>query len=67
MKAGLRTLLCVLCLVWSPLGFSAEVAPSVSLVFAGDIVLDDAAGEMIRRGEDPFADFASVFKGARST
>ena len=64
MKAGFRHLLCVLCLVWSPPGFSAEVAPPVSLVFAGDIVLDDAAGEMIRRGEDPFADFASVFKGA---
>lgn len=64
MKSGLHHLLCALCLVWCPLGFSAEVSTPVSLVFAGDIVLDDAAGEMIRRGEDPFADFASFFQGA---
>ena len=43
------------------------VAPAtlpVSLVFAGDIVLDDAAGALIERGGDPFAAFASVFKNA---
>lgn len=45
-------------------GFAAEPSGPVSLVFAGDIVLDDAAGEMIRRGEDPFADFADFFRGA---
>src|SRR5512133_479013 len=45
-------------------GFAAEPSGSVSLVFAGDIVLDDAAGEMIRRGADPFADFADFFSGA---
>ena len=38
--------------------------PVVRLVFAGDIVLDDFAGEMMARGEDPFAGFASVFKNA---
>ena len=64
MKSALHHWICVLCLLWSPLGFSADAATPVSLVFAGDIVLDDAAGEMIRRGEDPFASFASVFKGA---
>jgi poly-gamma-glutamate synthesis protein (capsule biosynthesis protein) len=36
----------------------------VTLVFAGDIVLDDAAGELIARGGDPFADVAKVFKDA---
>ncbi|NMM14528.1 MAG: CapA family protein [Rhodoferax sp.] len=64
MKTALCHLLSALTLVWCPLGFAADVATPVSLVFAGDIVLDDAAGEMIRRGEDPFAGFASVFHDA---
>jgi poly-gamma-glutamate synthesis protein (capsule biosynthesis protein) len=34
------------------------------LVFAGDIVLDDAAGALIARGGDPFEAFAQVFKAA---
>ena len=48
----------------------AQAAPSpvpastVSLVFAGDIVLDDAAGALIERGGDPFAAVAPVFKSA---
>jgi len=44
--------------------FAADTTTSVSLVFAGDIVLDDTAGEMIQRGEDPFASFTDVFKNA---
>ncbi len=36
----------------------------VTLVFAGDIVLDDVAGTMIERGQDPFAAFASYFRKA---
>jgi len=44
-------------------GFAADNAP-VSLVFAGDIVLDDSAGELIAQGGDPFASFAPVFKNA---
>lgn len=64
MKTGLCHLISVLSLVCCPLGFAADVATPVSLVFAGDIVLDDAAGEMIRRGDDPFAGFASVFHDA---
>ena len=39
-------------------------ATTVSLVFAGDIVLDDAAGALIESGGDPFASFASVFRSA---
>ena len=38
--------------------------PTVSLVFAGDIVLDDAAGALIERGGDPFEAFAPIFKAA---
>ena len=43
---------------------AADDAAPVSLVFVGDIVLDDTAGEMIRRGKDPFANFADVFQAA---
>lgn len=45
-------------------GFAADNSAPVSLVFAGDIVLDDTAGELMAQGGDPFADFAGVFKGA---
>jgi poly-gamma-glutamate synthesis protein (capsule biosynthesis protein) len=37
---------------------------NVRLVFAGDSVLDDAAGELISKGGDPYAHFASTFAGA---
>lgn len=37
---------------------------TVSLVFAGDIVLDDAAGALIARGGDPFEAFAPLFQAA---
>ena len=61
-------------LFWSRLCFAAlvlvfhnltwAIPPSVRLVFAGDSVLDDAAGELIAQGGDPFAHFASTFAGA---
>lgn len=38
--------------------------PSVSLVFVGDTVLDDAPGQLIARGGDPFADFATLLASA---
>jgi poly-gamma-glutamate synthesis protein (capsule biosynthesis protein) len=44
---------CVLLLACSTMVFAAD--DTVSLVFAGDIVLDDTAGEMIARDEDPLA------------
>jgi poly-gamma-glutamate synthesis protein (capsule biosynthesis protein) len=64
MKAGFRHWMAAFCLACCPLAFATEAPNLVSLVFAGDIVLDDSAGEMIRRGEDPFADLATVFEGA---
>ncbi|MDO9278907.1 MAG: CapA family protein [Polaromonas sp.] len=57
----------ILCLAFCPLTFSAQAAEQagpVSLVFAGDIVLDDTAGAMIARGEDPFYGLADVFASA---
>lgn len=71
MKAGFfRFWMCAWCLAWCPLAFAAQEpsdagkAGEVSLVFAGDIVLDDTAGAMIARGEDPFSGLAGVFAGA---
>ncbi|MCX7257054.1 MAG: CapA family protein, partial [Polaromonas sp.] len=61
MTAGLRRGLAALCLAWGALAAAAPASGPVSLVFAGDIVLDGAAGEMIARGQDPFADWAAVF------
>lgn len=72
MKPGLRRwmrslslpLLLPLCLATCPLVYAAEGSVPVSLVFAGDVVLDDSAGELIERGGDPFADFAALFASA---
>jgi len=60
----LSRLICALGLVCCLPGFAADATSPVSLVFAGDVVLDDSAGEMIRRGKDPFASFAPFFKDA---
>lgn len=64
MSAGFRAWLAALCLGWSALAWGADASPAVSLVFAGDIVLDDDAGALVARGGDPFADFASLFSAA---
>src|SRR5947208_583277 len=37
---------------------------SVSLVFAGDIVLDGQPGKAIENGRDPFSEFAKIFQSA---
>jgi poly-gamma-glutamate capsule biosynthesis protein CapA/YwtB (metallophosphatase superfamily) len=50
-------LACLLCT-------SLEASTSVSLVFAGDTVLDDDPGDLIAKGGDPFAGLASVFAAA---
>lgn len=59
----LRIALPVLLALQGVLPALAQQAP-VTLVFAGDIVLDDVAGAMIARGRDPFAAFAPLFKNA---
>ena len=63
--------LCALTLLFAPLAQAAGAArakpapsPTVSLVFAGDSVLDADAGELIAQGGDPFASFASYFADA---
>jgi poly-gamma-glutamate capsule biosynthesis protein CapA/YwtB (metallophosphatase superfamily) len=64
MNAGWKRViasLLVACGSWAP---AAEPAGPVTLVFAGDIVLDDAAGTLIENGGDPFADFAPLFASA---
>jgi len=62
MKTNLHRWGCALLLALGALSCAAD--DTVSLVFAGDIVLDDTAGAMIARGEDPLASFSSVFASA---
>ena len=69
MKLALSTKLCMAVCLWLGLSISAYAAKEVSLVFAGDTVLDDTAGKIIEQGGDPFSDFSDYFAGAdiRST
>ena len=67
----LATWLCALTFLFAPLAQAAGAArakpmpsPTVSLVFAGDSVLDAEAGDLIAQGGDPFASFASYFADA---
>jgi poly-gamma-glutamate capsule biosynthesis protein CapA/YwtB (metallophosphatase superfamily) len=59
-----------LCLGASPVAWAEAEAsgpaagPAVSLVFVGDIMLADSPGKVIKRGEDPFAPFASILNSA---
>jgi len=64
MRRAVRAAACLLWLVALQAMGAQNAETSVSLVFAGDSVLDDTAGEMIRRGEDPFASFAALFASA---
>ena len=54
-----RLVLACLCGLWA-----LAQAQQVSLVFAGDTTLDDAAGALIERGGDPLAGFAGLFAQA---
>jgi poly-gamma-glutamate synthesis protein (capsule biosynthesis protein) len=73
-RAAQQTLavgLCALTFLVAPLAQAAGAArdkptpsPTVSLVFAGDSVLDAEAGDLIAQGGDPFASFASYFADA---
>jgi len=64
MKLAISTKLCVGVCLWLGLNISAYAAKEVSLVFAGDTVLDNTAGKIIEQGGDPFSDFADFFAGA---
>jgi poly-gamma-glutamate capsule biosynthesis protein CapA/YwtB (metallophosphatase superfamily) len=44
--------------IWMAIVQSADASTEVSLVFAGDTVLNESAGLLIEKGEDPFANFA---------
>ena len=64
----MKKFLLVLAVVgWGALAWAQEASAadkSVTLVFAGDTVLDDAPGALIARSGDPFADFVAVLEGA---
>ena len=59
---------CCVCAVLSVVCIGAAMAqtpePSVSVVFAGDIMLEGGPDRAIRRGQDPFAGVAHLFKDA---
>lgn len=38
--------------------------PMVSIVFAGDIMLDEGPGKVVKEGRDPFAPFAAILDAA---
>ena len=68
---ALAVWLCALTFLVAPMAQAAGAArgkatpsPTVSLVFAGDSVLDAEAGDLIAQGGDPFASFASYFADA---
>lgn len=62
----MKALLRIWWLVWilAPLQLCLAGDRPVTLVFGGDVVLDDNAGKMIAQGGDPFADFATYFRNA---
>jgi poly-gamma-glutamate synthesis protein (capsule biosynthesis protein) len=64
MKSPLAAVLVGFALLTAVAAHALDPAPTVSVVFAGDIVLDDDAGELIARGGDPFAGFATLFRSA---
>ncbi|MEB0140517.1 MULTISPECIES: CapA family protein [unclassified Undibacterium] len=57
---GAAALTGALCLCATPAGQAATVPPTVSLLFAGDIVLDGAPGKWIADGKDPLARYAAI-------
>jgi poly-gamma-glutamate synthesis protein (capsule biosynthesis protein) len=60
----MRRTLPALVLLWAAPHALAQPVDEISLVFAGDIMLDELAGEAVARGEDPFAALASLLDGA---
>jgi poly-gamma-glutamate synthesis protein (capsule biosynthesis protein) len=60
-----RTLAAAALLLWCVAGQAAAPAePRVSIVFAGDVMLDGDPGHTIAHGGDPFAEFADLLRKA---
>jgi poly-gamma-glutamate capsule biosynthesis protein CapA/YwtB (metallophosphatase superfamily) len=58
-----KTFLCLVALINSNV-WAETVGPSVSIVFVGDIMLDQLPGKLIEEGIDPFAAFADILRAA---
>ena len=63
-KGALLCVYAVFSVVPCGIALAQAVEPVVSVVFAGDIMLEGGPDRAIRRGQDPFAGVAHVFKGA---
>jgi poly-gamma-glutamate synthesis protein (capsule biosynthesis protein) len=59
-----RCVCAVLSIVCIGAAMAQTPEPVVSVVFAGDIMLEGGPDRAIRRGQDPFAGVAHLFKGA---
>lgn len=59
-----RFLLLFLATLSSAWSKDAGPVEPVSLIFVGDIMLADTPGKVIKRGQDPFAAFADIFRSA---
>ena len=64
MMRALLTILVLGLALHAGVGAQTMAAKPVTLLFAGDTVLDDEPGRLIASGGDPFADFAQVFAQA---
>jgi poly-gamma-glutamate capsule biosynthesis protein CapA/YwtB (metallophosphatase superfamily) len=53
-----------LLLCYIPARAAAPAQPRVSIVFAGDVMLDGGPGHTIAHGGDPFAEFADILRKA---
>ena len=67
MKSVLKYSLPFAILFASSLSAAENDLPTVCLVFAGDIMLDDGPGKEVAKGVDPFLDFASTLTDADFT
>jgi poly-gamma-glutamate synthesis protein (capsule biosynthesis protein) len=63
-QSALLCVCAVLCIVPVRAALGQAAQPLVSVVFAGDIMLEGGPDRAIRRGQDPFAGVAHLFKGA---
>ena len=52
------------CAAATPAAAAGETAPTVSIVFVGDVMLAEGPGRFIRKGGDPFKPFAAILDQA---
>lgn len=64
--SGVAAVIC-LTITGSTLAETSLTEPTVSINFAGDIMIADSVGKAIKRGRDPFAPFATILYDSPQT